>query len=134
MLTGSEVTRLREARRLQRLRTASIASSSDGSETGPVQTSTQNVNQKLAKNRFLLDIAWRTVVLMQRNRLIQEKMLELQKETSEFVASVMSNPENQKRYVEHVQKLGHTNVKTVAFSQGQPIMPVPVILKLEPSS
>lgn len=40
---------------------------------------------------------------MHKNRLIQEKIVALQKETSEFVSAIMRNPENKRRYLEYVR-------------------------------
>ncbi|KAH8383366.1 hypothetical protein KR009_008235, partial [Drosophila setifemur] len=43
----------------------------------------------------LLSIAIQTIKLVQRNKLLQKRLSELQLETSEFIASVLANPENQ---------------------------------------
>ncbi|KAH8363133.1 hypothetical protein KR084_005836 [Drosophila pseudotakahashii] len=42
----------------------------------------------------LLSIAIKTIKLVQRNKLLQKRLAQLQLETSEFIASVLSNPEN----------------------------------------
>ncbi|KAH8277314.1 hypothetical protein KR026_008969, partial [Drosophila bipectinata] len=42
----------------------------------------------------LLSIAIKTINLVQRNKLLQKRLAQLQLETSEFIASVMANPEN----------------------------------------
>lgn len=42
----------------------------------------------------LLSIAIKTIKLVQRNKLLQKRLTQLQLETSEFIASVMANPEN----------------------------------------
>ncbi|EDV53565.1 suppressor protein SRP40 [Drosophila erecta] len=42
----------------------------------------------------LLSIAIKTIKLVQRNQLLQKRLAELQLETSEFIASVLANPEN----------------------------------------
>ncbi|XP_068153472.1 putative uncharacterized protein DDB_G0277255 [Drosophila tropicalis] len=42
----------------------------------------------------LLSIAIKTIKLVQRNRLLQKRLAQLQLETSEFIASVLANPEN----------------------------------------
>ncbi|GAB0100504.1 uncharacterized protein DMENIID0001_165540 [Sergentomyia squamirostris] len=42
----------------------------------------------------LLDIAIKTIKLIQRNQLLQAKLAQLQAETHAFIASVMANPEN----------------------------------------
>lgn len=47
-----------------------------------------------AQNRGLLDIAVKTVKLLQKNRLLQARLEQLQTETREFIKSVMANPEN----------------------------------------
>ncbi|RVE53355.1 hypothetical protein evm_001925 [Chilo suppressalis] len=99
---GSQLTRLREARRIQRMQMASPPPSSDDSSHPP---SPQTVD-RVDKNRVILDLAWKTVALMHKSRLIQQKIVALRKETSEFVASVMKNPENIRRYVEYVRFYG----------------------------
>ncbi|CAK1545676.1 unnamed protein product [Leptosia nina] len=96
---GSSVTRLREARRLQRLQW--LATPIVQEETPRLVT--QNTPEKAAQNRLILDLAWKTLALMHKNRLIQEKIVALQKETSEFVSAIMSNPENKRRYLEYVR-------------------------------
>ncbi|KAH8247039.1 hypothetical protein KR032_008192, partial [Drosophila birchii] len=42
----------------------------------------------------LLSIAIKTINLVQRNKLLQKRLTQLQLETSEFIASVLANPEN----------------------------------------
>jgi len=42
----------------------------------------------------LLSIAIKTIKLVQRNKLLQKRLAQLQLETSEFIASVLANPEN----------------------------------------
>ncbi|XP_022113978.1 uncharacterized protein LOC110992458 [Pieris rapae] len=96
---GSSVTRLREARRLQRLQ---WLASPVVSEEAPVVV-TQALPDKAAQNRLILNLAWKTLILMHKNRLIQEKIVALQKETSEFVSAIMRNPENKRRYLEYVR-------------------------------
>lgn len=95
---GSQVARLREARRLQRLQRLSSQSSSDDNTMPCPPTVEQH-----AQNRVILELAWKTVALMQKNRLIQQKIIALKKETSEFVAAIMNNPENRKRYLENIR-------------------------------
>ncbi|CAF4842338.1 unnamed protein product [Pieris macdunnoughi] len=96
---GSSVTRLREARRHQRLQ---WLASPVVTEEAPVVV-TQALPDKAAQNRLILNLAWKTLILMQKNRLIQEKIVALQKETSEFVSAIMRNPENKRRYLEYVR-------------------------------
>ncbi|KAI5645795.1 hypothetical protein NE865_02065 [Phthorimaea operculella] len=67
--------------------------------------------------RLILELALKTIVLMQKNNIIQQKIVALQKETSEFVASVMSNPENKRRYMEHVSVYGSIQVSQVQTQQ-----------------
>ncbi|KAJ8709130.1 hypothetical protein PYW07_008956 [Mythimna separata] len=106
---GSHLTRLREARRIQRLQRLSSPSTSDDNTTVSVSVSPcPVVVDKTAQNRVILELAWKTVALMHKNRLIQQKIIALKKETSEFVASIMNNPENRKRYVEHIRMYGPT--------------------------
>lgn len=50
------------------------------------------VNNK--KTKGLLDIALRTMKLIHRNKILQQRLTQLQEETQVFVASVMANPEN----------------------------------------
>lgn len=66
---------------------------------------------------------------MQKNRLIQQKIIALQRETSEFVAAVMSNPENRRRYLEHVRLYG-AGLITLVPSEEARNKP----LKVEPKS
>ncbi|CAH2095262.1 unnamed protein product [Euphydryas editha] len=96
---GSQLARIREARRLQRLQW--IASPTPPEEAPPPPR--QSDVDKTAQNRVILELAWKTIALMQKNRLIQQKIIALQKETSEFIAAVMSNPENKRRYLEHTR-------------------------------
>lgn len=44
--------------------------------------------------RDLIDIAMRTINLLQRNRMLHARLQQLRMETRQFVDSVMSNPEN----------------------------------------
>lgn len=46
------------------------------------------------QHRGLLEIAIKTVKLLQKNRTLQARLDQLQKETRQFVDSVMANPEN----------------------------------------
>lgn len=64
------------------------------------------VIDKNAQCRLILELAWKTMALMQKNSMIQQRIVALQKETSEFVATVMSNPENKRRYAEHLRVYG----------------------------
>ncbi|CAG9793449.1 unnamed protein product [Diatraea saccharalis] len=100
--TGSKITRLREARRIQRMQRSSSPSSSDESNHPPCPPTVDKVAQKLV----ILELAKKTITLMQKNQLIQQKIVALQKETSEFVAAVMKNPENRRRYYEHLMLYG----------------------------
>ncbi|CAH0596286.1 unnamed protein product [Chrysodeixis includens] len=121
---GSQLTRLREARRLQRLQRLSSPSNSDDSTT--VSPCPQAVDKNL-QNRVILELAWKTVALMHKNRLIQQKIIALKKETSEFVAAIMNNPENRKRYVEHIRLYGPTAQVQIQEVENTP-------LKLEPAA
>lgn len=40
---------------------------------------------------------------MQKNKLIQEKIVALQKETTDFVATIINHPENKQRYIEFMR-------------------------------
>lgn len=99
---GSQLTRLREARRLQRLQRLTSPVTSEEATPAPCP---QPVD-KAVQNRVILELAWKTVALMHKNRLIQQKIIALQKETSEFIAAVMNHPENRKRYMEHMRMYG----------------------------
>lgn len=109
---GSHLARLREARRLERLHRQPSPPTSEENTTPCPQPQLQPQAQpkatvdKTAQNRVILELAWRTIGLMHKNRLIQQKIIELQKETSEFITSVMSNPENRRRYIEYVRLYG----------------------------
>ncbi|XP_034835867.1 uncharacterized protein Cipc [Maniola hyperantus] len=127
---GSHLARLREARRLQRLQW--LASPTPAEEapapSAPVPVPVpQAAVDKATQNRVILELAWKTIALMQKNRLIQQKIVALQKETSEFVASVMSNPENRRRYLEHVRLYG-AGLITLQPTEGARNFP----LKIEP--
>ncbi|XP_053615618.1 uncharacterized protein Cipc [Plodia interpunctella] len=104
---GSHLTRLREARRLERLqRISSPAAPEESASVPPCPPCPPAHVDKPGQNRVILELAWRTIALMHKNRLIQQKIIALQKETSEFIASVMNNPENRRRYIEHVRLYG----------------------------
>ncbi|XP_063624462.1 uncharacterized protein LOC134796305 [Cydia splendana] len=98
---GSNLMRLREARRLQRLQR--VTSPPAPEVPRPCQPQPLPPSNNGAKSRVLLELAWKTVALMHKNRIIQQKIVALQKETTEFVASVMNNPENKQRYMEHLR-------------------------------
>lgn len=70
---------------------------------------------KNAQCRLILELAWKTIALMQKNSMIQQRIVALQKETSEFVASVMNNPENKRRYAEHMRLYGQHPQSFVLF-------------------
>lgn len=125
-VSGSHLTRLREARRLQRLQwlASPVSASVETTVTPPCPPQVD----KTAQNRVILELAWKTIALMHKNRLIQQKIIALQKETSEFVASVMNNPENRQRYLEHVRL--HTLAQ--AQAQVQTVENKNLPLKLEP--
>lgn len=53
-----------------------------------------NFRPKRTPNHGLLEIAVRTVQLIQRNQQLQAKLSQLQAETRAFITSVMANPEN----------------------------------------
>lgn len=101
IVLGSQLARVREARRLQRLNWAPSPTTSDDSNSTPFPNPLEA--HKIAQNRLILELAWKTVALMHKNRLIQQKIIDLQKETSEFVASVMSSDENSRRYMEQIR-------------------------------
>lgn len=55
---------------------------------------THSQQQYPTNNEGLLNIALKTIKLVQRNKMLQKRLAQLQLETSEFVASVLANPEN----------------------------------------
>jgi hypothetical protein len=107
-------------------RVPSLPSSDDSS-----QPTCPPVIDKVAQNRVILELAWKTVYLMHKNRLIQQKIIALQKETSEYVANILKNPENRRRYLEHVQLYGVPQKFQIHIDQeNKP----PLNLKVEPTS
>ncbi|OWR49454.1 uncharacterized protein LOC116774029 [Danaus plexippus] len=107
---GSHLIRLREARRQQRLAWIPTPITQ---EAAPPPRDTQPTVDKAAQSRVILELACKTIALMQKNRLIQQKIVALQRETSKFVAAVMSNPENRRRYLEHVRLYGAGRITLV---------------------
>ncbi|XP_026313644.1 uncharacterized protein LOC113225532 [Hyposmocoma kahamanoa] len=103
---GSHSTHLREARRIQRLQQLM---------SPPVERLPSPLVDKNAQCRLILELAWKTITLMQKNSMIQQRIVALQKETSEFVAAVMSNPENKRRYAEHMRLYGQHPQSLVLF-------------------
>lgn len=117
---------MREARRLQRMRRAATPPSSDESVPSPCPP----VIDKVLQNRVILELACKTVALMHKNRLIQQKIIALQKETSEFVATIMKHPENRRRYIEHVRLYGIPQRLQLQVDDGHQNPP----LKIEPDA
>ncbi|XP_049886193.1 uncharacterized protein LOC126380666 [Pectinophora gossypiella] len=107
---GSHMTRLRETRRLQRLQR--IVTTPPPPEE-PLAPCPEPAVDKTAQCRLILELALKTINLMQKNSMIQQKIIALQKETSDFVAQVMSNPENKKRYLEHLRLHGSAAAQPV---------------------
>ncbi|KPJ10814.1 hypothetical protein RR48_07820 [Papilio machaon] len=97
---GSQLARVREARRTQRLNFLA-ANTARSNNPNPIPCPAMEA-RKTAQNRVILELAWKTVALMHKNRLIQQKIIALQKETSEYVAAMMNNPENRRRYMEQI--------------------------------
>lgn len=81
----------------------------------PVERLATPVVDENAQCRLILELAWKTITLMQKNSMIQQRIVALQKETSEFVAAVMSNPENKRRYAEHMRLYGQHPQSLVLF-------------------
>ncbi|XP_063381163.1 uncharacterized protein LOC134667670 [Cydia fagiglandana] len=125
---GSNLMRLREARRLQRLQRLSSPPAPEVPR--PCQPQPLPPSNNGGQSRVLLELAWKTVALMHKNRIIQQKIVALQKETTEFVASVMNNPENKQRYMEHLRAY-----KLAQQAQAQPpkIENSNLPLKVEPT-
>lgn len=61
-------------------------------EQEPVKSTNQP--QYHTNSEGLLSIALKTIKLVQRNKLLQKRLAQLQLETSDFIASVLANPEN----------------------------------------
>ncbi|GBP59436.1 hypothetical protein EVAR_80763_1 [Eumeta japonica] len=134
---GSTLTRQREARRLMRLRrdtSPPIATRTDN-KLNPQQIDPAALNASgvqftypqilinlndaahaAAQKRALLELAWRTVALLQRNKLIQEKIIELQKETNEYVASVLQNPAELSLHLQNMGQYGASVARPAAAS------------------
>lgn len=96
---------MREARRLQRMRRSNTPSSSDDSIQS-IPSPCPSVVDKTLQNRVILDLACKTMALMHKNRVIQQKVIALRKETTEFITTIMKHPENRRRYNEHVRLYG----------------------------
>lgn len=60
----------------------------------------------------LMEIAMKTIILLQKNRSLHARLLQLKLETRDFVNSVMSNPENAKLR----ETLNQSNEKTINHS------------------
>ncbi|XP_017145022.1 uncharacterized protein LOC108157460 isoform X2 [Drosophila miranda] len=65
-----------------------------GYEYSQEPTKEQQHSYHLQNTDGLLSIAIKTIKLVQRNKLLQKRLAQLQLETSEFIASVLANPEN----------------------------------------
>lgn len=118
---------MREARRVQRLQRLTTPPVIEESPPAPCP----QVVDKAVQKRVILELAWKTVALMHKNRLIQQKIIALQKETSEFIANVMNNPENRRRYLEHVRLYGVPSyAQTQLINETNNNLP----LKLEPNA
>lgn len=111
---GSHISRLREARRIQRLQSLHRMTPSPASSANSNQGQLPQMLpiDKTIQNKVILELARKTVALMHKNRLIQQKIIALQKETSEFVANIMNNPENRLRYMAHMR--AHANASVIA--------------------
>lgn len=57
-------------------------------------TTRKHALPRRSQHRVLLEIAMKTVKLLQKNRSLQARLNQLQLETRQFVDSVMANPEN----------------------------------------
>lgn len=73
----------------------------------------QNVNPFYRQD--LMEIAMKTIILLQKNRLLHARLLQLKLETRDFVNSVMSNPENAKLR----ETLNQSNEKTIDHSSSK---------------
>lgn len=60
----------------------------------PQMQQEQQIPKYRPHNDGLLSIALKTINLVQRNEILQKRLTQLQLETSEFIASVLANPEN----------------------------------------
>lgn len=67
----------------------------------------QSVIECEEQNRVFMQLARRTVALMNKNKEIQTKIIALKKETSEFFNSVMRKPESRQRCLEFLKRNGN---------------------------
>lgn len=104
---GSDITRLREARRMHRIQRLAI--------TLPVVPEPRRVAacsgppqlmDKGTQSKVILHLALKAVILLQRNKLIRQKLVALHKEAYDYVEAVMSVPENRRKYLEEVRLYG----------------------------
>ncbi|XP_011194071.2 probable basic-leucine zipper transcription factor C [Zeugodacus cucurbitae] len=73
---------------------------------------------EIKKTEGLLSIALKTIKLVKRNQLLQRRLAQLQLETSEFIQSVMANPENQ-----HIRNNMDSPATTISSTPSSPSMP-----------
>lgn len=102
---------------------SSVSSTSDGAlplQVALLRHRPRSASQfATAQRRGLIEIAMKTVKLLQRNRTLQTRLEQLQAETRQFVDSVMSNPENA-ALRKDVDGSGQINVqKAVELTVGQ---------------
>ena len=76
-------------------RAPTIVSSSSANVSARVPTDVEeHWKVFLARRRGLLDIVVRTMALVRRNNILQERVKALREETRDFIHSVLNNPEN----------------------------------------
>lgn len=68
----------------------------------------------------LMDIAMKTIILLQRNRSLHARLHQLKLETRAFVSSVMSNPENAKLR----QTINQSNDKSIDLTSSSNILSI----------
>ena len=112
-----EATENGEAKKDARATQANGASKSDEEDT---DSDTYSSMCEIKKTEGLLSIALKTIKLVKRNQLLQRRLAQLQLETSEFIQSVMANPENR-----HIRNNMNSPATTISSTPSSPSMPSP---------
>ncbi|XP_014085567.1 uncharacterized protein Cipc isoform X2 [Bactrocera oleae] len=91
-----------------------------GSDEEDTDSDTYSSMCEIKKTEGLLSIALKTIKLVKRNQLLQRRLAQLQLETSEFIQSVMANPENR-----HIRNNMNSPATTISSTPSSPSMPSP---------
>ncbi|XP_050318208.1 uncharacterized protein LOC126751743 [Bactrocera neohumeralis] len=91
-----------------------------GSDEEDTDSDTYSSMCEIKKTEGLLSIALKTIKLVKRNQLLQRRLAQLQVETSEFIQSVMANPENR-----HIRGNMNSPATTISSTPSSPSMPSP---------